>query len=525
MKLKACIPMFIILIMVTLFPVLGCKAGKNDERSVSPVAEKKTAEKEYIREPVVAGQFYEGDPKKLRGDIGKYLKAAPEIEIPGKIIGLMEPHAGYIYSAPAAAYGYKQLIGKKYKTVIVLAPSHRARFSGVSVIPSGKYRTPLGDVPIDAELAGEIMKANPQRIHFIPQAHESEHSLEVQVPFLQVVLGEDWKIVPIVYGSSDLETCKMVAGALAGHYDPEKHLIVASSDMSHYHPYEKACSLDKPALEKIEKLDLGGFIDLLKEGKAELCGVGPVATLMMFTRALGGEGKILKYSTSGDTAGDKSQVVGYGCAAFFVEPGASLKETGKEAGETSTEVGFDVTGEEKEMLLSMARKTLEEKLINGKEISFDQKSDLLDRKLGLFVTLRKGQEEALRGCIGHCFPYKKLREALPELALSAALGDPRFRPVRKEELKDINIEISLLSPMKLTRKWQDIKIPGHGVYVKRGFRSGVFLPQVADETGWDRETFMAHLCRDKAGLDPDIWKDPGTELYLFTVIKFEEEKK
>lgn len=497
--------------------IQGCSARKIERRS-DTLAIEKTGKKEsdFVRTPVVDGQFYPGDPETLKSDIKKYLDAAPEMEIPGRLLGLVEPHAGYVYSAPVAAYGYKQLMGKSYKTVIVLAPSHRHPFSGLSIIPEGKYRTPLGDVPIDSELAQKIAQHDPASIRFVPAAHKAEHSLEVQVPFLQETLEPGWKIVPIIFGSNNLQTCKTLASAIAPHYDPSTQLIIASSDMSHYYNYDTACKMDKPALEKVEKLDLSGFVEMLESGKAEFCGIGPVITLMMLTKTLGGEAKTLKYANSGDTAGSKGQVVGYGCVAFYEQQAAKIPAG--EEGKFQEE--FIVTDAEKKMLLEMARKTLTEALVNNKEITFDQESELLDKKLGLFVTLRK--RGMLRGCIGHCFAYKKLRDALPELAISAALNDPRFPPVSASELKNIEIEISLLSPMRLVRDYNQIKIPGHGVYVKKEFRSGVFLPQVADETGWDRETFMSHLCSEKAGLPPDAWKKPGIDLYVFTVILFEE---
>jgi AmmeMemoRadiSam system protein A len=373
-------------------------------------------------------------------------------------------------------------------------------------------------VQIDEVMAKKISDFDPKNIRYIEAADASEHSLEVQVPFLQESLEPGWKIVPMVVGSADPDTCRMLAEAIAPHFDPKKCIIIASSDMSHYHPYNEACKMDKPALEKVEKIDLVGLAELMDKGEAELCGIAPVMTLMMLTRYFGGEAKILKYANSGDTAGDKGQVVGYGCVAFYtVQPIPERKTSDNEA------VDFVVTDDEKKMLLDMARKTLEEKLIHNKDITFTEESPLLDKKLGLFVTLRKHGD--LRGCIGHCFPVKELRQALPELAVSSALHDTRFSPTRKEDLKDITIEISLLSPMKQISDYNEIKIPGHGVYVKKGFRAGVFLPQVADETGWDRETFMAHLCRDKAGLNADEWKKPGTELYIFTVVKFEEHEK
>ena len=517
MRKKFLFVLAMILFMTVCLSIQGCSARKIERRSDTVAVEKSGRnESDFVRTPVVDGQFYPGEPETLKKDIKKYLDEAPTIDIPGKLIGLVEPHAGYVYSAPVAAYGYKQIIGKKYKTVIVMAPSHRHPFSGISVIPEGTYRTPLGDVPIDNEMAAKIASYDPKYIRFVPEAHRAEHSLEVQVPFLQETLEPGWKIVPIVFGSHNLQACKALASAIAPHYDPDTQLIIASSDMSHYYDYDTACKMDKPALDRVEKLDLTGFVDLLEKGKAEFCGIGPVITLMMLTKTMGGEAKSLKYANSGDTAGSKAQVVGYGCVAFFEQEGAKAT-VGEEA---KFQEEFHVTDAEKKMLLEMARKTLNEALVNKKEITFDQESELLDKKLGLFVTLRK--HGMLRGCIGHCFAYKKLREALPELAMSAALNDPRFPAVSAGELKDIEIEISLLSPMRLVKDYNQIIIPGHGVYVKKGYRSGVFLPQVADETGWDRETFMNHLCSEKAGLPPDAWKKPGIELYVFTVILFEE---
>ncbi len=480
-------------------------------------------EGELVRMPAVAGQFYDSNPKRLRREIEEYIKKAQKVEIAGEIIGLISPHAGYIYSGPIAAYSYKEIMGKPYKTVIVLAPSHRAYFKGVSIIPSGLYRTPLGDVPIDEEMVKKIASYDPNSIVYYPKAHQFEHSAEVQVPFLQVVLPKGWKIVPIVYGSSDFKTATMVAKAIAPHFKVGEDLIVASTDLSHYYPYDIAIKKDTLGLDLITNLDVEGLIESLASEKCEMCGRGPVLTITVFTKAMGGKAKLLKYANSGDTAGSKDQVVGYGAVAFYVDKSKINRENKKEeTSEENFEKEFTVTEKQKKMLLSMARRTLEDVILHNKIPKFDEKDPLLDQKLGLFVTLRKGPREDLRGCIGHIFPIKPLREALPELTVASATQDPRFPPVRANELKDITIEISILSPLKRVKDWREIQIPGDGVYVKRGFRSGVFLPQVADETGWDRETFMRHLCVGKAGLPPDAWKDPNTELYVFRVIKFEE---
>lgn len=342
-----------------------------------------------------------------------------------------------------------------------------------------------------------------------------------------MVLPKGWKIVPIVYGSSDFKTttmvAKMVAKAIAPHFKVGEDLIVASTDLSHNYPYDIAIKKDTLGLNLVTNLDIEGLVESLASEKCEMCGRGPVLTITVFTKAMGGKAKLLKYANSGDTAGSKDQVVGYGAVAFYVDKSKVKKEDEKEeTSEENFEKEFTVTEDQKRMLLSMARKTLEDVILHNKVPKFDEKDPLLDQKLGLFVTLRKGPGKDLRGCIGHIFPIKPLREALPELTVASATQDPRFPPVRANELKDITIEISILSPLKRVKDWREIQIPGDGVYVKRGFRSGVFLPQVADETGWDRETFMRHLCVGKAGLPPDAWKDPNTELYVFRVIKFEE---
>jgi MEMO1 family protein len=273
----------------------------------------------FIRMPAVAGKFYDGNPDILRNRIREYLNKAEEVNIPGTLLGFISPHAGYMYSGPVAGHVYKQLIGKKYKTVFVLAPSHYARFPGVSVIPIGLYRTPLGDVPIDNIKIRELVKSNSDVFKFFPEADRSEHSLEVQVPFLQYVLEEGWKIVPIIFGQNDLETSTRVVEAISANYDPAENLIIASSDMSHYYPQTEAETMDKKALEMVTQLDIEGLISSFDNRNCEMCGSGPVITMLVLTSALEGKAKVIKYSTSGDITGDRSQVVGYGAVAFYTE--------------------------------------------------------------------------------------------------------------------------------------------------------------------------------------------------------------
>jgi MEMO1 family protein len=270
----------------------------------------------YHRKPAVAGAFYSAGKNDLERSVDAYIDSAELPERDGDIVGLISPHAGYIYSGPIAAYSFKAIKGSDYELAVVLAPSHRARFEGASVIPEGIYETPLGDVEIDSKIGGKLMEK--RGFNFLKEVHAAEHSLEVQVPFLQRVLGQ-FKIVPVIVGTTDLAACRIIAEGLASILKEEKRkfIIVISTDLSHYYSYDSAVSKDGQFIESLKKFDEEGIKDLLASGKSEACGEGPVLTGVMLCRDLGAEGvSILKYGNSGDTAGDRSQVVGYLSAAF-----------------------------------------------------------------------------------------------------------------------------------------------------------------------------------------------------------------
>lgn len=272
----------------------------------------------YVRQSVVAGSFYPGDPDKLRSMINNFLdnaqKERPDIK--GEISGIISPHAGYVYSGQVAAYGFSYLKDLDIDTFIVLAPSHRARFKGASVIPEGLYSTPLGDAAIDASLGKKLTLLD--GFAFIPEAHDLEHSLEVQVPFIQVI-NERAEIVPVVVGTTDLNLClalgKSIASVLSG--SEKKYSVVISTDLSHYHSYQNASEMDKSLIKIIESFNENEISSVLKSGKAEACGEGPLITGMSLCRSMGAKSvKSVKYANSGDTAGSKDQVVGYMAAVF-----------------------------------------------------------------------------------------------------------------------------------------------------------------------------------------------------------------
>ena len=271
-----------------------------------------------VREAVVAGMFYPDDPKILAGEIQEFLKNAKFDAIDGEIVGVISPHAGYVYSGQVAAYGMKAISKRSYDTVIVIGPSHRVYFEGAAVMDTGSYRTPLGVVNIDNELAGAIMRES-RLVFSNAGVHGPEHSLEVQVPFLQTVL-KDFKLVPIVMGSQEGNIYEPLARAI---YEGIKNqgrrvLVVGSTDLSHYHSYREAMRLDKFVTDRLEKFDIQGMMDDFDGEICEACGKGPIIVTMLLSRLLGADrSRVLKYANSGDVSGDKKNVVGYTSAVFF----------------------------------------------------------------------------------------------------------------------------------------------------------------------------------------------------------------
>lgn len=469
-----------------------------------------------IREPAVAGAFYPGTKAELSAAVDEYLASIKSYEVqPRKYVrGLVVPHAGYVYSGQVAAYGYKTLIDSPpaggIKTVILIGNSHKEYFDGASVYPKGYFKTPLGNIEIDAEFVKKLM-AKSDKISYLETADSEEHSLEVQLPFLQRTL-KDFKIVPIILGNQP-GAVEILINALKNLID-ERTLLIASSDLSHYPKYEDAKYSDNKVIEAIlsgERENFRNIIAQLEAGgidnlQTTACGHDAIEVVMALME--GEDAKLLKYANSGDVSiGDKSQVVGYGAIAFYSE----------ELGKT-----------EQKKLLEIARKTVETYIKTGKAPDIKNDLSALEEHRGVFVTLRKHGE--LRGCIGLFSAQggpasggEPLYKVVAEMAIAAAVKDSRFDPVAQDELKDLEYEISVLSPLKKVDSWKDVEIGKHGVEIIQGSRHGVFLPQVATENNWDRETFLSILCAQKAGLPVDCYKDKDTEIYVFTAQVFGED--
>ena len=463
--------------------------------------------------------WYPRNASELSKTVDTYLENAKKETLPGDVIAIISPHAGFRYSGQVMAYAYKQIQGMKFDTVVLVGSSHNYRFSGAAIYESGVFRNPLGDVEVDSLIAKKLMEKS-NVIKSLPQAHIPEHSLENQTPFLQRTLSK-FKIVPILIGDSSAETSNALAEALADVLKGTNTLLVASTDMTHYPTYDEAVKADKYTISALETMNpdlirerLNDYMGLgVDELHCMLCGEEAVLAVLNAAKALGANSvKVLKYANSGDVPiGDKDRVVGYMAAAFY------KSDKSKNADEP---LDAQLNKEQQEILLKLARESIETYLKTGKKKHLETQDPRLKIKQGAFVTLRKHGD--LRGCIGHIVPVEALCDTVSDMAVAAAVEDPRFSKVSMDEMKDIDIEISVLSIPKRVQSAEEIELGKHGVIVRKGMRQGVFLPQVATETGWDKATFLEHLCYGKAGLPKDAWKDKDTELYIFTAQLFEE---
>jgi AmmeMemoRadiSam system protein B/AmmeMemoRadiSam system protein A len=471
------------------------------------------------RKPAVAGQFYSADPIRLRADLSTLFAAAMPKQTEN-VIALISPHAGYVFSGEVAASSFNQIDPhKKYENIFILASSHRMSFDGASIYDQGNYITPLGTVKVNRELARKLVKENPVFTDK-SDAHIWEHSLEVQLPFLQYKMKTEFHIVPIVLGTQSASVSKKIAEALKPYLN-EKNLFVISSDFSHYPSYEDACLVDKLTADAITDNSPQHLLDVLGENDGKglenlatsLCGWTSVLSLLYMTEGMANVNyKEIQYQNSGDSKlyGDKDRVVGY--YSIVVE-----KE--KLSGQTGS---FSLEEKEKMVLLEIARETMESYVTTGKYFPVNEKvlTARLKEPYGAFVTLKKAGQ--LRGCIGRFEASGPLFETIQQMAVAASTQDTRFEPVSKDEFDEIDIEISVLTPLKRIYSIDEFVLGKHGIYMKKGYSSGTFLPQVALETGWTTEEFLGHCAKDKAHIGWDGWKD--AELYVYEAYVFGEKE-
>ena len=478
---------------------------------------------EDIRKAYYAGSWYPGNPKKLRNTIEEYMDSVELIEDAGSIIGIIAPHAGYPYSGRVAASGIRQVRGKTYDVVVVIATNHHERrLQFNSVWAKGGYETPLGVVPVDVVSAGAIANykendsVKASNIGHTEFSAQPEHSLELELPFLQVALGE-FTFVPVVMGAQDLDSCKELAEAIKLSLQGKRVLIVASSDLTHSYSYNEVTTKDALLEKRILEMDPEKLYMDFRDGKCQACGAGPIITAMIASKLLGANtSQVVMRTNSGDITGDRSgYVVGYLSAIFSKADGKTQKTSDKKA-ESSDSF---LTDEDKKTLLKIARASLESSVKDESMPDIPSDSPRLKDKCGGFVTLtKKGQ---LRGCIGYTEAYYPLAQTIQEMAEAAALKDTRFMPVQPSELDDIDIEISVLTPSRRITDVNEIEVGTHGIIISKGRYTGLLLPQVATEYGWNRETFLEHTCR-KAMLPLDAWKDKDTVIEIFSAEIFHE---
>ena len=464
---------------------------------------------DQIQPAQVAGTWYPADPAELTRTIDRMLAAVEPVD--GRPIALIVPHAGYVFSGNVAAYGFRQLQGQAYDTAVIIASDHQLPVSKpISIWPAGGFATPLGVVPVDAQMASALMAAEP-RIKADRAAFAGEHVIEIELPFLQRTCPT-CQIVPLLMGSDDDETVQALARALIQVLAGHQALIIASSDLSHYPSRQDAQQIDGATLAAIETGDAGqvraAIQRSMQAGYAGLatcaCGEAAILVAMQAAAGLGADTvTLLRYANSADSEyGDASQVVGYGAVMLWRYQPPQLSEA------------------QRRELLKLARTTIRDYLQTGRIPDYQTGDATLARRSGVFVTLKENGE--LRGCIGQLRADRPLYRSVQEMAVAAATSDTRFVPLTLEELQRIQVEISILSPMRRISDPQQIEIGTHGLLISKYGHQGVFLPQVPVEQGWtSREQYLDQLCL-KASLPTGCWRE-GAALYTFTALVIREE--
>ncbi len=458
------------------------------------------------REAVVSGSFYSKDKNELSLELKTLFKNSKTFTKEA-INALIVPHAGYVFSAKTATIAYKTL-NKKYKNIFLLGSSHHINVNGASIYNKGNYQTPLGEVKVNQTIVKKLIQESPL-ISYHKDAHTKEHTLEVQLPFLQTLYGDDLQIVPIIMATSDVDTIHTISKLLEPYFN-EDNLFVISTDLSHYPTYDNANSVDMKTLTSITTNNTQEFINRVVANEdsnipnlhTSACGWSSILTLMYLTQNQDYTYEILEYTNSGDTKyGDKQKVVGYGAMRIYKQ--------NKE---------FFLSASEKEELQDIAKLSLYEAVNKNQKIQIDASkvSPKLKLPLGAFVTLYK--DKNLRGCIGRFEPNQPLYEVVVDMAIAAAFHDTRFKKVTTNELENITIEISVLTPRKKIDSLDEIVLGKHGIYVQKGSKTGTYLPHVATQMNWSVEEFVRSCAEEKARIDTSEIKD--IELSTYEAIVF-----
>ncbi len=469
----------------------------------------------FHRKAKFAGTFYPADSLKLsvyiHNTISGYRATIKQDSI---LQALIVPHAGYTYCGKILAAAYASIdTSLKYSNIFILAPSHHYYTREVSLFASKAYETPLGLSIVNSDIIHLLINKYTRLFTYDSLAHQKEHAIEVQLPFLQSVFNNKIKIVPILFETQDPKTIQRVATILQPYFTP-KNLFIISSDFSHYPPKSLAKYTDSISFGIIKTRNKNELIK--REHKIQrqstnnlrttMCGFSAVLCLLdLITNQ---KIELLKYQNSGDLPqADTSRVVGY-LAIKIINPKKMEK--------------FTLSEKEKSYLLTLARKTITN-FIEKNEATQVDTSELtpnLKVKTGAFVTLN--EKERLRGCIGSFYANKPLYRIVQEMAISAATQDTRFSPVQAQEIPDLHIEISVLTPLHKISSIDEIQLGKHGIYIKKGYHTGTLLPQVATENNWTKEEFLSYCSKNKAGLKSDSWRKKEVEIFVYEALVFSE---
>jgi len=435
-----------------------------------------------IRNPVVAGQFYPASASQLKAMIEMLVDAKVEKQ---EAIGLVSPHAGYIYSGPVAGAAISRI---KFKdTFVIMGPNHTGRGKPLSIMTQGTWKTPLGEVEIDSELGKQILTTS-SHLKEDDAAQQYEHSIEVQIPFLQY-FKPDIRIVPIILSHTSGATYKEIGKEIAKAVRElnREVVLIASSDMTHYEPHDLAQKKDAQAIDAILGLDEDELLKRVEELNISMCGYAPTVSLISAAKELGAKtAELVKYQTSGDTTGDYSSVVGY--------------------------AGIIISAIEMHPLVKLAKKTVETYVKEGKTPKPAELTPEMKEKAGVFVSIHKLGE--LRGCIGTFEPTRQnVAEEIINNAISSATRDPRFPPVAPDELEHLTYSVDVLTTPEPIADESQLDPKKYGVIVECDFRRGLLLP---DLEGVDSVDYQIDICRQNAGIAPD---EP-IKLYRFEVKRY-----
>ena len=473
-----------------------------------------------VRPYLQTGPWYPADALKLQKMLDGFFAQTPAPGKRGAVRGIIAPHAGFEYSGRCAAHAYRSLNAEQgIQRVILLGPSHRSGFYGACVSDYTAYATPLGSVPVDTAICRTL--AAKKLFRSDRDTMRLEHSLENQLPFLQTVLPKGtFKIVPVIFGALDKKDFSAMAETMAPFID-DHTLVVASSDLTHYGrnfaytPFTddikaRLSALDMGFIRTIQRLAFAEYFRYHEKTGITACGFVPIGVMITLFAGKGISVSLADYSKSGDLNDDYTISVSYAALIFSA------------LGKAADPIGLSAP--EQDLLLKLARSSLGSYLETGRTAPGDENQyssfARLRENLGVFVTLRKKGE--LRGCIGSIVGREPLYRGVAANAVHAAVDDPRFPPLQKHELQGVSIEISVMTPLRPVQDHRSIRLGTDGVVIRDGPAQAVFLPQVAVESGWDLDQFLASLCL-KAGLGSDAYRlSPTMRFFVFQAQVFSE---